>query len=804
MHQGKVGVEWIVAVLAPWSVSPHPNFSQPFPGHYSRLALVTEMRDEKAGAAFGEEGLAPGEGWEMAFVDSARKSLDSSTQIEAIDSLSNIVINRTALPGARAAALLYQTVALCENDRHDEAITEILRLIDELLPNLEDVSKTTPSGRIILSALGVQLVFRLTESCRFEEALNFAFQVKDWLPRLDETKLDSFPVSKGINWGAAAVQRDVIRSIRMHLNSLRAQLEYMHSNVWADVVKGRSSWVDHRMDLCSASRDELVLRDAFEDKIDAKSTVRHFVRNSPEIAGYRSLLIGELSGRLGFVRASRERLGKVILLEYSGNEERSREAIRLLRQSGSVKSLRSGLSWLRGEGPTEAIVAEAAQVIDKVHRMKWCTEHDLLVLESAADFLTEQQCDSAIEAARQYLSTPQLSGAISSASKQRFWKVVSRLLPLSTKHAELADLAYQVVSGVDGVDQPLGNTLSLFVSAVDWYRVPIRLVHNWEDWLGRQEDSEEYRELKAAVRRYIVGSEGSELDKFDLSDVVSYLERDEPKDINKTTVSRLSGYLIEAISDEQAQAHRRSIAFGSYSRADLATAFAFRHNLPELWDSILNYMTDSAVFAVLKSSAIDRMARYSTDLPSSVSKLLSDRIRSIMDSDRRDALFSDAPSVGFAPSVRLAGALNAVPVGELLKVVVELAASHVKDRIDAAKTIPYCLGSDIDGNWAHVLLLQLSYDSNPDVRAAAGSSLIEGLFWGSDLAELAKSRVVELIGGDGVRVPLQILHSIQFVSTQAGKEFDPEVVRAVEKVAEREPNRIVRGAAEIALERIRG
>lgn len=38
-------VEWLVAALAPWTVSPHPNFRDDEVTGAAALALVTEMRD---------------------------------------------------------------------------------------------------------------------------------------------------------------------------------------------------------------------------------------------------------------------------------------------------------------------------------------------------------------------------------------------------------------------------------------------------------------------------------------------------------------------------------------------------------------------------------------------------------------------------------------------------------------------------------------------------------------------------------------------------------------------------------------
>lgn len=100
------GIEWVVATVAPWAVSPHPNFSNPRPTAAETLALVTENRFQHERARYdfmrGED-----DAWKWELVEAAAASLDEpglrsprpATSTEAVRCLE--VPGRSARDGAR-------------------------------------------------------------------------------------------------------------------------------------------------------------------------------------------------------------------------------------------------------------------------------------------------------------------------------------------------------------------------------------------------------------------------------------------------------------------------------------------------------------------------------------------------------------------------------------------------------------------------------------------------------------------------------------------------------------------------------
>lgn len=791
------GVEWLVAVLAPWTVSPHPNFRDDDVVGAAALALVTEMRDRREGYDI-KSGEVTKKNWMDWLVASARDSLSIETQAASAHVLVEISKGRDVPPAARAAAVLYGSAALCELERHGEAVDALAGLVEELTSTQSARSEYSASQRLIIAAVCMQLSARLTESCRFEEAQERVEQTLEWLPALTDASLQKFAVSGGINWGASTVQRDLIRSIRNHALALKSSFEQIGGHTWMQVVRGRTSWVDMRMHLRSADRDEIVLRDAFERRIEADSNTRHFGRINADGAGYRSLTLAELSGHLGFMRAEREKLGKVLILERGDDPERVREALRLLRQGRATKALQATITWIRAQGPSISLVNDALIVMDRVNSARWCTEADLLILEGASDFLSPQQKDQAISAALTFSDTPQLQSRISWSSWERLWKTVSRLVPGSARHNDIASLAYRYILTHKALSQPITNTLARLVSALDWQQVDSRIIQEWSTWAEATERDFETTGLLDAIDKDVRGIALSVTTDVGIERAAYLADEGCPNDEARHALPALASYLGALLRKEAEDASNGLISLGGYQNANVAVAFALRFPSDALWEEILRHLLDSEVDASLKDLAVERLAENVTTLPSAVASKLRDGIHQLLTSKRADGLFAQSGSGSFGEAIRLSAALGAMPRSDLLETLLCLATGGVKDRIQASKTIPLSI-SETDATWGHVLLLQLSYDSDPSVRAAAGHALVRSLATSSELTDAVYLRIKNLLNSDGIKIPLAVLHAVQRSARSLRDELEP-LIGQIDVLASAEGNYITQGAARISLE----
>ena len=795
-HSDSWEAEWVVAALAPWTISPHPNFRDSEISDAAALALVTEMRSgSERRDVRAEGGSSPG--WRQRLVNSARNSLVLGTQEESVTELLQISESHEVAPGARAAAALFGSVALCELERHSEAVDALVATLESLGVDTGNPSDYSASQRLIVSTLFLQLSVRLTESCRFVEARDRINETLEWLPTQKDSTLQEFAVSRGISWGSSTVQRDLARSVGNHALSLKSYLEQFAGHTWVRVVRGRSSWVDMRMQLRSADRDEIVLRDAFERRIEANSNTQHFGRISADDAGYRSLTLAELSGHLGFMRGEREKLGKVIILERDDSVERVREALRLLRQGRATKALQAAITWIRAQGPSVSLVNEALIVTKRANTAGWCTEQDLLILEGASEFLSPAQKDDAISAALVFGETPQIQNQMRWSSWERLWKTVSKLVPGSGRHNEIATLAYRYIENQDSLSQPISNTLARLVSALDWAEVEQDVSRKWSklaETITREFETTAFLDAINETVRGVARPIPADLDLERAAHLADHglSERD-----SGPSVTAMTNYLAVQLREEIESASAGVTSLGGYQSSNIAVAFVLRFPSDKLWDEIVQHLLDSQVDAGLKNLAVERLAENVTRIPSNVAEKLRLGIDSLMASERNSVPFTQSDSKVFGEAVRLSAALGATPKSVVLETVLRLATGGVKDRIQAAKTIPFGI-SESDVTWGHALLLQLSYDQDPSVRAAAGNALVRTLAVSSELTDTVYSRIINLMKSDGIKVPLGVLHAIQRNAQSLGLELVP-LVDPIREVAS-DGNHLIQRAAMFCLE----
>jgi hypothetical protein len=790
-------VEWLVALLAPWTVSPHPNFRDDKVSGAAALALVTEMRDLSEGYDLPSK-VSPALGWRNSLIASANHALSVDTQAESIDELLKLAQAKNVPPGARAAAALYGCVALCEMERHAEAIESLSALVKELEATADDSARYSATQRIIIATLQLQLSARLTESCEFEQARHHVEMTLNSLPALRDASLQDFVVSDGISWGASTVQRDLIRSVTSHALSLKSYLEQMGGQTWVRVVRGRTSWVDSRRHLRSADRDEVVLRDAFERRIEANSNAVHFGRISAESAGYRSLIIAELSGHLGSMRSERESLGKVLILERNGDPERVREALRLLRQGRATKALQATITWIRAQGPSVSLVDDALIVMSRIERLGWCTEQDLMVLEGASDFLLPRQKNDAVSAALMIRGTPNMQREMSWSSWERLWKTISRLVPSSGRNNDIASLALSYIEGQESLGQPITNTLARLVSSLEWSEVESDVSAKWmrlTESIGRNFDTSV---LLDAIDEQIRGTVRPVPTDVSLERAAYLADAGLVEGDSGASVTVLTSYLAELLRKEVDDAANGIMSLGGYQTANVAVAFALRFPNDVLWNDIVNHLLDAKVDTNLKNYAVDRIAENVMELPLNVSKRLTDGIQQLLRSERREGIFQQTGSSVFGEAIRLSAALHAAPRSELLETILSLTTAGVKDRIEAAKTIPFGM-SKSDATWGHALLLQLSHDLDPSVRAAAGQALVRSLSATSDLGDAVYARIVSLLGSDGIKVPLAVLHAVQRNARSHEEGLTP-LLPELKRLAAHGGNYLTQGAAKICVD----
>lgn len=793
-------IEWVVAVLAPWAVSPHPNFTEKEISQVSELALVTERRDRRELDRYGIESVISGEEWRGTLVNSARDSLFAETQESSTEILWGTVASSELPLGARIAAALYGSVGLSELEQPQIA-AERLRLLFESLTGASEPADFSPSSRLGIGAVLQQRVARLEDACEYEAARTTVEQVLRWLPSEGAAFDSDFPVSQGISWAAQQVQADVVVSLRDHALASKAHLEQLSGDTWVQVVKSRGGWLDSRVSSRAAERDAMVLRDSFEKFFDSTSGTRYLMREASAEKGYSALLVAELSGHTSRIRSCREALGKVILLEDQSSVEQVREAIRLLRQSRATKSLQSALQWIRNQGPTAALKIDAELVIDRINKARWVTEADLSVIEAASDFLEPELLASSVHAAFIFLETEQVSARADWAVLDKMWKTVARLVSGSGEDNFVATRAADYLNKPDLLSEPFSSTLAKAIEAVDWSLVSQETLDVWKRWIAAANKIErDAKQLQTVAARCIEGIRHGMESMQGLERAAFLADNGLPAGQDESVLVEARNVVVDLLEADARAARAGAMSFGGLSPANVAAAFAIRFSDKETWMALADFLTDAKIDAVLKDQALDRMANRSEDVPAPVRKALNLNWKSVIDGPRDDHHFGAKPLPVFASAVRLGGALGLMSHTDALNAVLKLASSDAQARLEAARTIPYVLPSG-DATWGHVLLLQLSRDINPEVRAEAGHSLVLSMRQPSPITSAVEARLGELMSSDGIRVPLKVLHAVQRLAG-AQRELVEFMRSPIQRLTQEDRPRVVRGAAHEALFRM--
>jgi hypothetical protein len=790
MTPTRSGIEWIAAALAPWTISSHPNFSTPSRNIAADLALVTEGREKrerplnKRATSTPSESIADAHpGWVIKLVSAASQAQTSDTQLAATIELIEISRDEFLPVGARAVAALFAAVSLADQDRSETAIN----ILTDVIADRRLSDHTSPSTAICFATIYLQIALRNYDLGKRSDALAAARSALSVLPSRTRNDLEEFPVSPGISWGSKTVQQDISSSVRSSATALVATVEDSDRSAWESVIKSRSGWISVRTALTERSRDTLVVRDEFERHIDALSGTTHFMRDRAQASAYNALLMAELSGNISTTRASREALGKILMLQPDRSTNDAQEALRAFRRSGADKPLQATLNWLRNDGPSVVLRNEAAHLLRFAESP--ATSETLKILEYAAEFLPAPLLDLGVRHALSYSVQPRVQFRADWSYEDATWKTISRLVDSSGSGPFIAGQLLSRLQSDRPINQLVAEKMALTLSRTEWEEVDKDTRSALIDWAEKSEDDD-----ANPIKNAILVSDGQRAKHtpgtVDL--IVALINGHEAPDPSSLEAS--TEFIRQSIADELEEARQGSYSFGGLPILDLGVAFAAHFGSDVVWEACATALLDPSTHSMQKSAALDRLANSADKAPVSVTQLFSERWEELANVVPRTSLFNTSDLSVDAALVRACVALGVMNEPRAFEYVFSMSAESPMGRVEAARTLAYLVPLSSDS--AQALLMQLSRDSDPDVRAEAGYSLASTASRHSGVAGLVYRRLSELATADGVRVALRVLHGFQFLQ-QAGHSIPEPLVPVVMGVASSgEAARVVRGAAQ--------
>lgn len=802
ISQPVVGVGWLAAALAPWAVSPHPNFSRPHAPGPGLLALVTEHRADE----FSSDSLDPDEHqetWVLPLLAAARGSLSAQTQASSISQLAGLSVNTNLPAGARAAAALYAANALAEDDQLEGASSAAGQCL-ETMP--DPPSGAHPSLSLIRCALHLQIAMREWELGRFDATIasleSFDSDHQDCQPG---SAFEDFAVSPGISWEADIVQADVSRALRWRAVQLRSRLEGPGGTSWQDVVRTRPSWVDVRIDWTKAERDRKVIRAAFDAETPGSSDRVVFGGETIPgvVAGYASMWQAELGGDLGEALQCRESLAQLVLLEREkfGPATAIPEALRLMRRSGSKDGLRTAISIARSEGPVGALVVAMNEVVKRPSFPSRVSVQDMRLLEGSVDLIGEADVAPIILGALNYLRFDY--------DERRTYRDPSLALGV------LASLAkrFPAVSGqiaeevIDLLDQPnfqvlsVGRETAQLARAIDWGVAGESPRHRWTEWAHELERNDSLRDVGASVRTVLDPRPDSAEIVIDSSQALISLINDPAANWTVAQSSAAVSIIMAEIDRTVAQSTTGVRSFGAWDSAELAALVALKTSNEMLWERLVAFLANPAVEADLKSGALSRLAEGHSKVPEGIRSEFPDIWTCLVLQRPLDPPLSTDRSPYFPAALRFGTRFELEPASYFISVSTAMAGERsARVRQHAARLC--CDVIDTFGvvTWGQAMILNLTRDADLSIRSTACRILVEASVKPGELDGVVHTRIEEVLADDSIRLPLSALHGFQVLATMDGgtKGFAAHA-GAIGRLAEDHQSATVRGAAENAI-----
>jgi hypothetical protein len=719
--------------------------------------------------------------------------VNESTIHEGATELWSLVEDNLIPIGARVAAALFGTVAQVEIDEPEDAVRRLRLLAGEVRTALGD-GEVSPSQILVLRVLLLQLALREYETSSHSTAKETLEELRGL--RTPKGQWDRFPVSKGVGWDSATVQRDAVEATRVYERMLSSRMEGFEGDTWIDVVRARAPWSDTRIKAHAASRDHQFLKKQFFDSAGRGTTKTLWSSGNPILReGWESLLAAELTGNLHEINHCRAALGRIRILTEPSDAKAVQDALRLLRIAGDKDSVDAAINRIQSQGPNEALRNDASVVCKRSSFPHRISHADLMVMSAASNFMSASELNVALDGVFNYIQNPPAEASGRSFRDERAsWAAVARLLPDSGADDRVATEALRYLQA-NRATQILEDSFQNLVEEIAWDSVSGEVQADWREWGRTHLDHDGLKNL--AVQAAVIGKpRTSERPYGALSDyfVAVQLANYHPDGaaLSHQDRERAIQACLDALSAIQQQAGTGVMSVGGHDPGLLALSLAVKFDVPQLWDAVTELLINPAVDGYYKGPALDRLAQASDRIPERSLRTLSANWRSIVDSPFAESPFATDKLPYFPEAIRLGAILKKLSRDS----VTELAGGDATaSRKAASLTIPTVSKEFEEPEWGHVLLLQLSRDNDPDVRAIAGNGLALIGNVDSSMRDIVNRRLSELLGADGIRVPLRTLHGFQSAAREGEWNYVREVEARIASLAEQSDARVLRKAA---------
>ncbi|MCI4142277.1 hypothetical protein [Streptomyces sp. MMS20-AI2-20] len=786
-----MNLAWIIAILRPLDVAPHPNFRSSeydvLP-HVQLAGVVSGDPSRSSRYSFddpnGSPAIDPG-------VRFAEMSLTSAGIRNGLDGL----IQEIKSPNkdhARSCALgLLACCAAAELDEYDTC--------DSILQNL--LGRTaidTPEGKLVRATLLQQQSLRWRDSGRKHTA--HTEETLKLLEAVDGAEFTEFPMGRGATFDHSQSMRHVITSLRHAAWSLvpmrhvvdRPEELPASFPTWQQQVRTERSNQASRIDHLRAMEYSKFVEDSFN--IMFRSQSRTFGGRGEATLFYASLNL-ELLGDLGVLRLRKQNaLLKLVQCMNSPHPDADEvaDALRLLRNANVKSELDLTVERIRASGPLEALKKEADQILCNRTEPRMLRASELRILRGAADLMTRDEAVNALSLICRVIKAGGAQPAPDSAQLavvrlEPAWLTAARLANVAEEDDKIALVLLEAAENGRPGDELWDKAIGRSLRDLNWENVSSETQLQWSTFFQRDNSSmaASGSVFYALTSNQAVSRDNEIADLEDVANRVNAVMNGHP--VNAEEVSACTEIVKEFLAGIRAEASQGTFAFRALDPADIAAALIIHGNAQDLWPVLTSFLTDRKVQRSDKSGAFDRLSYGATELPPEVARALRHNSRALL--SMPGDYFEDDAVVPFPAALRFLASTRIIGEAEAFSLIAKMYGSaDVRSREEASRTAA-TLSMTVASPWLLAQAMQFSHDPEPAVRghAARALSTFSTL---TEFGESAESRLTEMMHEEGVLVPLLAIRQMR-----QSESAPASAKRAIGGLAVDHPSLIVRREA---------
>ncbi|MEU4170951.1 hypothetical protein AB0F46_29240 [Streptomyces sp. NPDC026665] len=758
-----MNLAWVIAVLRPLDIAPHPNFRD---SEYDalppvQLAGVVSGDPSRWGHSSVQEGETEGN-LDQA-VAYARLSFTTEGLREGFHGLVREVESSDQDSARRCALVLLASCAAAELEEYEV----IEGLIDG---ELSRTYSETPESYLVRAVLLQQKSLRDRDAGKAYTALTS--EVLNLLDGISIQDFQEFRMSPGATVDYVAAIQDVIDSLRQAAWSLTPPVRMQGRNdepipsvpSWQQIVRTPKSNQGYRVNQLQSSEYARFVQISYDQMF--RSQTRTFGGGGAPSLFYAALN-RELMGDASVYRLRKEAalLKFLQCMNVEGIDAREvADCLRLLRHANAKPELDLAVERVRAAGPLEALKSEAVQILLNRRKPHMIRASELRILRGAADLLDRHEARDALElvcdvirsgGARAIPGTSQLEVV----RLEPAWLTAADLANSANERDQVALLLLQAAreSGPEDVllDKAVGRALNILA----WEEISKETRALWDRFFSEERSGMPVSQgvFDALTRRKSRVSEGAIESLEDVANRLNAVISGDP--MTNSDIGTSVEIVQDGLRRIRTDASRGLFSFQYLDPADVAAALIIFCNAADVWTPLSDFLTDPNVQRSDKSGAFDRLSSGKYRAPREVLEKFQDNSDALLNA--RAEHFDGDAVIPFPAALRFLASQEILSEMAAFSLISRMFGRGAPEaRIEASRTVA-TLAASISSLWVLSQALQFSHDSEPAVRGHAARALSIYSVRSTDFGETARERLTEMMTQEAILVPLLAIRQIQ-------------------------------------------